>query len=281
MPSCADDYDELDEYAFDDDEDDAAEDPDYNPCPDGLGLPSDYDANERDNHNLQTLASFERTIRIGLAFDQLDAVRLAVKHRAAHVEHKRKKTRGRKANTIAQVEIDKATLRMRVLADRYNSNFARIQALHPRDYDPATDASAAARLRAINTTTDLAVPNVAAARSLNDSQRSGSWLWKPTNDHFKLVDVVQWFRAKAEKDRANEAVNRLCAEFRRTTLGYRAYSQLWRASAVTRVGGERAYALKIAVMWEQMAKRCENEYDRARRPGVPADRLDQTDVRRI
>ena len=91
-------------------------------------------------------------------------------------------------------------------------------------------------------------------------------------------DVAQWFRAKAEKDRADEAVNRVCADFRRTIKGYGAYAQLWRQAAVHFDGGKRAYAFKTADMWESMRERCVKQYEASRRDGIHADTLDQTRV---
>ncbi|KAH9856055.1 hypothetical protein C2E23DRAFT_771667 [Lenzites betulinus] len=277
MANCEEEYDELQDYVFDEEE---AEDPRYEPCPDGLGLPSDYTHEERADYNLHTLADYERTIRIGLAFDQLDAIRLAVKHRAAHIEHKRKHVRGGRANAASQEEIQRADARARVLASRYNYNFERINALRANDYDGRTDDTPGSRLQVIRLDSDLAIANMAAPRTLHDSQRSGSWIWnvydKTPSTNTRSVDMVQWFRAKAEKDRADEAVNRLCAEFRRTSMGYRAYAALWDTAADACEGGERAYAKKTAAMWTQMSRSCEKAYDAARRADAPADRLDHT-----
>ncbi|KAH9846527.1 hypothetical protein C2E23DRAFT_743953 [Lenzites betulinus] len=283
MALCIAEYEDSEESTLFDDED--AEDPEYDMCPDGLGLPSDYHPDDCGDYGLHTLADYERIIRIGLAFDQLDAVRIAIKHRAAHLTHKRKNVRGTKANHVAQEEINKADLRARLLAGRYNHNLRRINDLRPTNYDRESDATAGARLQLIDLDHDLAIANMAAPQTLNDSKRSGSWLWavyatapssatrtsKATQSNSDTgVDVVQWFRAKAEKDRADEAVNRLCAEFRRTRAGYRAYASMWETSATTRHGGERAYALKTATMWSSMADECEREYDGSRRPDAPA-----------
>ncbi|KAH9856761.1 hypothetical protein C2E23DRAFT_721496 [Lenzites betulinus] len=282
MATCEEDYDDLEDYVFDEDD---TEDPEYDPCPDGLRLPSDYTHEERADYSLNTLADYERVIRIGLAFDQLDAIRLAVKHRAAHIEHKRKHVRGGRANAAAQEEITRADARAHVLAARYNHNFEHINTLRAQDYDTTTDDTPGSHLQAIRVDTDLAIANMAAPRSLHDSQRSGSWIWnvyeKAPSTSTRSVDIVQWFRAKAEKDRADEAVNRLCAEFRRTSMGYRAYAALWSAAGDVRQGGERAYAKKTAAMWTQMATACDRTYDASRRADTPAERLDHTRVRKF
>ena len=92
------------------------------------------------------------------------------------------------------------------------------------------------------------------------------------------VDSAQWYRAKAGKDRADEEVNIRCADFRRTCMGYKTYAEMWRQAAMAQSGGERAYALKTASMWDRMARQCAQEYEKARKPGVDADTLDQTRV---
>ncbi|KAI0652690.1 hypothetical protein C8Q79DRAFT_896703 [Trametes meyenii] len=240
-----------------------------------LGLPSDFSTEDREEYNLGELQEYEYCIRVGLAFDQLEGVRMAVKFRAAHIEHKKKNVRSTKANINAEQEIKRAERRAKLLASRYNSNFARITALRPADSKQPKTKSAESRLRAIDLEKDLAIANMAVPRSLGDSRLKHSWIW---GVYDQSVDAVQWFRAKAEKDRADEAVNRVCAEFRRTEAGYRAYAALWCKAAESCEQGERAYALKTAHMWEEMACECEKVYDACRRPGIPREVLNQTRV---
>ncbi|KAI0352177.1 hypothetical protein OH77DRAFT_1460988 [Trametes cingulata] len=254
-----------------------------------LGLPSDFSAEERSDHELADLAEYELKIRIGLAFDQLDAVRMAVQHRAAQIENKKKNVRTSKANAVAERHIRLAAQRARALASRYNANHSRICALRPMDYVAWDDDTAGARLQTIDLDNDLTISNMATPRTLGDSRITGSWIWsvfqaKSTartaggNGGDSAVEMVQWFRARAAKDRADEAVNKICAEFRRTSIGYAAYADLWRqaAQASGRPIGEQAYALKTAAMWERMRIQCDEQYDGSRRPGVDASQLDQT-----
>ncbi len=98
-------------------------------CGAGLELPSDFSAEERGEYELEKLADCELQIRVGMAFDQLDAVRLAVQHRAAHLDHKMKAVKGAKAKAAAQEEIKKADQCARVLSARYNDNYDRIELL--------------------------------------------------------------------------------------------------------------------------------------------------------
>ncbi|KAI0361623.1 hypothetical protein OH77DRAFT_1500913 [Trametes cingulata] len=263
-----------------------------------LGLPSDFSRSERSAHGFDSLAGFELKIRIGLAFDLLDTIRLAVQHRAAQLEHKKKHVRTNKANAVAEEHIKQADLRAKHLALKYNANYDRILALRPQDYAADDDKSAGGRLQRIDPNVDLTIANMAAARTQGDSRRTGSWIWSVfehkepvhvTRQHGKAqvtytnAEMVQWFRARAAKDRADEAVNKICAEFRRTCQGYGAYARLWQQTAQeeSRPAGERAYAYKTAAMWARMHKLCEEQYNASRRPGVEAGRLDQTRVRAV
>ncbi|KAI0324988.1 hypothetical protein GY45DRAFT_1438713 [Cubamyces sp. BRFM 1775] len=252
-----------------------------------LYLPSDFTAEERATYSLDKLADYELKIRVGLAFDQLEDVRMGVKYRAAHLEHKKKSVRTSKGNQLAEKEIQKADIRVRLLASKYNDNVAKIWTLQPPN--TVKNSSPSTRLQRIDLDVDLAIANLVAPRSLGDSKKSGSWIWsvfeRPSTQRTRTgktaesessVDSAQWYRAKAGKDRADEEVNIRCADFRRTCAGYKTYAEMWRQAAMVQSGGERAYALKTASMWDRMARQCAQEYENARKPGVDADTLDQT-----
>lgn len=68
----------------------------------GLELPSNFSAEERGEYELEKLADCELQIREGMVFDQLNAVRLAVQHRAAHLDYKTKAVKGAKANAAVK-----------------------------------------------------------------------------------------------------------------------------------------------------------------------------------
>ncbi|KAJ3014547.1 hypothetical protein NUW54_g1280 [Trametes sanguinea] len=260
-----------------------------------LGLPSDFNQSERADYDLELLATYELKIRIGMAFDQLGAVRRAVQHRAAHVESKRKNVRGNKNNAAAEQEVRHAAALARLLATRYNHNYDRIGCLRPYGYEAKTDTTPGGRLRRIDLNKDLTISNMVAARTLGESHLSGSWIWSvfdaPQQPHHTRqqnkskafnsnteVDRVQWFRAKAAKHRADEAVNITCAEFRRTSMGYSRYASLW-LEAAQRPGicpGQQAYAYKTAAMWDNMRAQCDRKYDESRRADSLPDRLDHT-----
>ncbi|EIW57819.1 uncharacterized protein TRAVEDRAFT_125716, partial [Trametes versicolor FP-101664 SS1] len=53
-------------------------------------------------------------------------------------------------------------------------------------------------------------------------------------------DMAQWLRAKARKECANKAMNKICAEFCHTAMAYGQYSEMWQRGASSATGGERA-----------------------------------------
>ncbi|KAI0643904.1 hypothetical protein C8Q79DRAFT_1012450 [Trametes meyenii] len=151
-----------------------------------LGLPSEFCGEDRAEYDLE-------------------AVRMAVKFRAAHIEHKKKNVRSTKANINAKREIKHAEQRARLLASRYNSNFTRISMLRPAGSKHAKTKSAESRLRVIDVDKDLAITNMAIPRSLGDSHLKHSWIWGVFDQSGRSkmrtkgvclglnVDTVQWF----------------------------------------------------------------------------------------
>lgn len=167
---------EIDDESFGEDE--LEPDEDGVVTLDILALPSDFSREERNEYELEELARYELILRIGQAFDQLELVRRAVQHRAAHIDSKKKNARGNKANNAAEKEIQDATKLARLLATRYNANFESITVLRAADYNDHEDTSPGARLRRIDLDKDLEIANLAAVRSLGDSKRTGSWIWE-------------------------------------------------------------------------------------------------------
>lgn len=113
--------------AFGDEEDACDEDGDLSE--EVLGLPSDFTDVEREQYSLEDLGDVELNIRTGLAFDQLKQIRLAVQHRAAQVQAKKRAAPGNKAAAAAQQDIDKILRLTRLYATRYNDNYRRISNL--------------------------------------------------------------------------------------------------------------------------------------------------------
>lgn len=157
---------------FEDDPDDSSDTEEV------LGLPSDFSRDERIDFGIDPeLGDYELQIRIGMAFDQLELVRRAVQHRAAHLDSKKKNARGHKDHEAAEKVLKRTADLADLLATRYNSNYECINSLRPADYDPSEDDGAGARLRLVDLYKDLTIANLAAARTLGDSQKRGSWIW--------------------------------------------------------------------------------------------------------
>ncbi|PIL29558.1 hypothetical protein GSI_08366 [Ganoderma sinense ZZ0214-1] len=179
--------------------------------------------------------------------------------------------------------------------------------------DPSDPAS---YLKRINVPGDLTISNMKVAREQGDRHRSGSWIWWAFEDLMGVVDTAentpgpstskstrpsrrsqqqdnsiasaapyttwfdraQWFRAWQEKLRCDEAVNCLCADFRATIKGFSGMANCWLAASkgANLEAGERAYALERQCIFKIKSEQCQTAYDKARKTGVPADRLDHT-----
>ena len=276
-----------------------------------LGLPSDFLAEEREQYDIDHLTDYELPLRVALAFGMLKRLRQIIQHRSALIDHKIANARGNKANRVAEEHIQSIKSLERLAGQRYNKNYARICHLRGANYVATEDKTPGRRLREIDLNTDLTIANLSQPRELGDSKISGSWLWgaldpsftegtkkrkskadKATeeckcchsvfsiNAHIWSVSYRQWQRARAEKVRCDEAVSRLCAEFRFTRDGYAWYSQQWLSAAevVGECRGKRAYAYERAEMWVSKRDQIVAAYDDARREGVDSEQLDHTRV---
>ncbi|TFY63889.1 hypothetical protein EVJ58_g2973, partial [Rhodofomes roseus] len=254
---------ELDDDDDDDDDDDTTT---GTPEDEPLALPSDFTATERDDLGLQALATIERRIRVGHAYDLLDGIKQSLNHQGAFLLDKRKHARGQKDNTRSQTQVNAAVARTRAIAGLYNYNRDRLIALSCDDSDV---------LPQLNLDSDLKGKNWNKPRQLGDSRDEASWIWtvvppwrsEGQAEAWQLeVDRVQWFRAKAEMTRANEEVNKLHAEFKRTILGFKNMSKAWEAvSAKDLSRGAQVYARKKADMFSKMSLQCANAFASTRR----------------
>ncbi|KAH9929425.1 uncharacterized protein B0H18DRAFT_832381, partial [Fomitopsis serialis] len=240
-----------------------------------LALPSDFAAVERDSMGIEGLAVFERRVRTGHAYDLLDAVKLSINHQGAFLEDKRKHARGQKDNTRSQKKVTAATTRTRMLAGLYNYNRDRLLILCNPDASEIPPA--------IDLKQDLKSKNWRKPRQLGDSHEEPAWIWtavppwttKAEAEAWELeVERVQWFRARAEKARVNEEINKLHAEFKRTTLGFRNMSAAWEAVSLKdgMSPGARAYAKRKTAMFKQMSTNSAAAFAATRRdPGEKWD----------
>ena len=165
----------------DDDGDDAS-----SGCPEEepLALPSDFSAHERHELGLDPLAVFERRIRVGHAYDLLDAVKQSINHQGAFLVDKRKHARGQKDNTRSQKQVSDAAARTRLLARLYNFNRDRLIAL--------SDGEPSDVLRSINLKDDLKSKNWRAPRQQGDSREECAWIWTAVPPWTSSAEADAW-----------------------------------------------------------------------------------------
>ncbi|GBE89483.1 hypothetical protein SCP_1601450 [Sparassis crispa] len=195
-------------------EDDEDDEMHGRPESEALALPSNFSGSEHQTFGLEILATFERRIRMGQAYNLLSAIKESLQHQGAFLSNKTKHARGQKDNTRAQRMIQSAAEHTRSLMRRYNHNRQRLIDLGMDDGDSP--------LRTINLKKDLTIKNVRVARSLGDSKEVRAWFWNVAPPGATAQDVaawaveveqVEWFQASAEKARHNEEVNKLHKEF--------------------------------------------------------------------
>ena len=127
-----------------DDRDDAEDD--ENPTFDEVfGMPSDFTSEELEEYEITHLAHFELSLRLGLAFDELDRLRKTVRHRASIIGDKKSQARGQKVNKDAEEHIQRIKKLEIRFADVYNENFSRIERLRGESYDASSDRSLGGR----------------------------------------------------------------------------------------------------------------------------------------
>ena len=174
------DFPDLDGHDTDDDEDEDASSPEDEP----LAFPSDFSSAERGELGLEALAVFERRIRLGHAYDLLDAVKMSLNHQGAFLFDKQKHARGQKDNTRSQKQVSNAAARTRVLAGLYNYNRDRLLTLSELD---TTDV-----LQAIDTAKDLKSKNWRKAREQGDSREEQAWIWTVVPPQSSGTNAAEW-----------------------------------------------------------------------------------------
>ena len=165
-----------------------------------LGLPSDFIADEREQYDIDHLTDYELPLRIALAFATLQRLRQIIQHRSALIDQKIANARGHKANKAAEEHIQSIKSLERLVAQRYNKNFARISLLRGADYNASEDTTPGRHLREINVNADLTITNLSQPRELGDSKTSGSWLWGAIDTTF--VDRTKKRKSKIDKSTA-------------------------------------------------------------------------------
>ncbi|OCH85160.1 hypothetical protein OBBRIDRAFT_692560, partial [Obba rivulosa] len=224
-----------------------------------LALPGDFSAEQFEEYGLISLGVVKMRLHLGRGYNLLGAVRQAVQHRGAFIEEKVKNSRGTKDNTRAQTIIKQAKTQLDNLANKYNENWDRLASLLRvllRDKLTAAERNDLKALRRLDLQTDLRARDIQAARTLGDSRFVGSWIWSvhAGGSGREEAERVEWFRARAEKERYDEEVNILHAEFRRTIKSFMKMSEVWEAAArkSDRSPGAKAYAKQKSFMFKRM-----------------------------
>ncbi|PIL27221.1 hypothetical protein GSI_10365 [Ganoderma sinense ZZ0214-1] len=219
-----------------------------------LGLPSDFNPEERKTYNIELLATYETKLHIGQAFDTLEKICEAVKHLSAFIE--KKKEAHAVADHVRSNDITKFSIAYcQKLAQSYNRNFDRLLTLQGV-LSTLGSSHPVSRLQRIDLANDLKVANLKKALfedvmdciDVSDTSQQLIDVDSRANKTVGHVDITyadrlpkqasgrmlytmwfdraQWFRVWQEKCHYNEAVNILCAEFRATNLGFAAMGNL-------------------------------------------------------
>lgn len=96
-----------------------------------LGLPSEFDANDRNTYGLHSLVSAELDLRKGEAYDSIREVRASASHVAGLKVQKKRHVRGVRNTTRADSVITTATRHLDFSAEEYNRSRAAILSLDP------------------------------------------------------------------------------------------------------------------------------------------------------
>ncbi|KAJ3567111.1 hypothetical protein NP233_g6578 [Leucocoprinus birnbaumii] len=225
---------------------------------DTLELPSSYPMLKIHEYNIAEFARLEFTIRLGVAYDAIDDIRSTIHIYNACKLVKRKEVFGQGPVTRAWTILNGLKGNIRECAKRYQQSFQGLRQLGLPDTH---------ELRPI-TEQDLWGKDMPSTKKKGDSKREEPWFWiigKPGNvsdEEWKLeLDRVRWFRARASRDRLQEEVEIICAEFQRVTVSFTRMTDIWktigdRMSAQESdeyiAQGYRAYAYKQAEMYEQL-----------------------------
>ena len=133
---------------------------------------------------MDVLGVFERRIRLGHAYDLLSTLKLSLNHQGAFLVDKQKHARGQKDNTRAQKQVNDAVARTRRVAELYNYNCGRLQALSGGDVVDLPSS--------IDYSKDLKCNNYRTPRQQGDSHDTPSWIWSAVPPWTSGTDAEMW-----------------------------------------------------------------------------------------
>ena len=153
-----------------------------------LGLPSSWSKDTLRDEWAMLCATYELTLRIGQAYDQLAEVRTKVRHRAVLIQVKDKHVRGQAANLRSKKDISATAKDAVAVADIYNHNFDRLVTLQSCLPPLPQGTWIPEPLRRIDTQKDLQVTSLKATRNAGDSKRTRSWIFHVVGPRSSSVD---------------------------------------------------------------------------------------------
>ncbi|KAJ7732066.1 hypothetical protein DFH07DRAFT_755417 [Mycena maculata] len=233
-----------------------------------LFLPSDFTSSERIKLGLETLGAEELKLRQGEANDALRSLREHIQHSQALRQHKNARSNavhGQEKNTRAVQKIKDVQTKIQSYVNKYRQARTAMIALGCNPQDPKFGFP---ELR----DEDLYTKNVDQPHNLGDGGKVEGWIWRQ-GYHGNLSEAeqaeyvldsaqVQWHRARADMERWQEEVEILAQEFRRAIQGFNKMGTVWTALAHDHEEepGKKAYALKVASMYQEMGKDAQEKF---------------------
>ncbi|CAK5277856.1 unnamed protein product, partial [Mycena citricolor] len=198
-----------------------------------LFLPSCFSLPARTDMQMMALANIEYNLREGQAFDALAEVRTAIQTLNYNIQLKKTQIHGIGANTKTQNYLRTLSNNIQIGADKYR--------------------------RSRKALIELGLPvDDGSLRPLEKEHLVGkSGRQSDVKEWEAELQRVQWFQARALRDRAVEEGETLHEEWNRTIAAFENYAAIWvsLAQEQTRPGG-KAYGYKQAAMYTKLADGC-------------------------
>ncbi|KAJ3573929.1 hypothetical protein NP233_g2102 [Leucocoprinus birnbaumii] len=227
---------------------------------DTIELPSSYTIPEIHEYKIADFAQLEFTVRLGIAYDTIDDIRTTIHIYNASKLVKRTEVFGQGPATRAWTILNGLKNDIRECAKRYQQSYhglCRLGLPQSSELKPVTEQ-------------DLWGKDMSSTKKKGDSKQEEPWFWvigKPSDisdDQWKLeLDRVRWFRTRAFRDRLQEEVEILCAEFQRVVYSFSRMDIIWRISGDRKASGEtdeslangyRAFAYQQADVYRLLAE---------------------------
>ncbi|KAJ3564219.1 hypothetical protein NP233_g8437 [Leucocoprinus birnbaumii] len=233
---------------------------------DTLELPSSFTIPKIHEYGIADFAQVEYTVRLGIAYDTIDDIRTTIHIYNASKLIKRNEVFGQGPATRAWTILNGLKNDIRECAKRYQQSYHGLCRLGLPE---------SSELREV-TEQDLWGKDMSTAKKKGDSKREEPWFWvigKPSDvsdEQWKLeLDRVRWFRTRAFRDRLQEEVEILCAEFQRVVYSFSRMDSIWRIcgdrkaseeSDESLVKGYRSFAYQQADMYRSLAEAAYNHW---------------------